>query len=136
MNLADVMDDLGAALKRINGLRVFPYSAENVSPPAAVVLWPEELAYDTTMVRGGDRLTVPVLVLAGQIDARSTRDVLARYLDGVGQHSVKAALEGYGDATSYDSLRVVSASVTSAPVAGVELLGAQFQVDIIGKGSS
>lgn len=135
MNLADVMDDLGAALKRIPGLRVLPYTAEEATPPAAMVLWPEELNYDTTMVRGGDRITVPVLVLSGQIDARSARDQLARYLDGSGPHSVKAAIDDYADATAYDSARVDSVEITSAPVGGVELLAAQFQVDIIGKGS-
>lgn len=54
MNLAAVMDELGAALGTIPGLRVFPYWADRITPPAAVVGWPDPLTYDATMRRGSD----------------------------------------------------------------------------------
>lgn len=133
MNLADLMDELATALGTLDGLRVFPYYADRVTPPAAVVGWPE-LDYDTTMARGADRLTLPIYVMVGKVDARSSRDALAGYLDGAAPGSVKAALDG-GTYTACDSVRVLSATVQALTVAGVEYLAAEFQVDIMGSGS-
>ena len=134
MNLADVMDDLGSALETIPDLRVFPYWADRVSPPAAVVTWPDPLTYDETMTRGSDRMTVPIIVMVGKVDARSTRDAAGQYADGSGTHSVKAALESF-TATAYDTVRVERAEFGVIIVAAVELLSITFYVDVFGQGS-
>jgi len=134
MNIADVMDELGTALETITGLRVFPYSATRVTPPAAIVGWPDPIEYDLTMGRGADQFTLPVFVLVGNVDARSARDALAVYLDGSATGSIKAALDG-GTYTECDSVRVASASVDAITSAGVEYLGAVFQVEITGSGA-
>jgi hypothetical protein len=135
MDLAVVMDDLGSALGRIDGLRVFPFSADKVAPPAAVVLWPERIDYDATMTRGSDRITMPVAVLVGRVDQRSARDALARYMDGAGPHSVKAAVESFTGQTSWDSARVKTATPDSFTSGGVDYIGALFTIDIIGRGA-
>lgn len=134
MNLGGVMDELGAALDTIEDLRVFPYSAQRITVPAAIVTWPEEINYDQAMSRGGDRLTLPVFVLVGLIDARSSRDDLAAYLAGSGPRSVKAVIDGYRY-IELDSARVTSAKVESVSVAGVEYLAGVFDVDIFGRGA-
>jgi hypothetical protein len=134
IDLAAVMDDLAAALETIPQLRVFPYWADRVTPPAAVVAWPDPLTYDSTMQRGSDQAELSVLVMVGKVDARSSRDQLARYADGSGTHSVKAAIDGYA-ATAYDVARVSRAEFGVFPVAGVEYLAATFFVDIFGPGS-
>lgn len=134
MNIGTVMDELGVALGTITGLRVFPYSASRVVPPAAIVGWPDPVTYDSTLRRGADELTLPVWVLVGSVDARTARDVLAGYLDGAAAGSVKAALDG-DTYTACDSVRVASATVESISSAGVEYLGAVFQVEITGSGS-
>lgn len=133
MNIADVMDELGAALETIPDLRVFPYWADRVTPPAAVVTWPE-VTYDLTFVRGGDRLEIPLITLTGKVDARSARDLAAQYADGSGTHSVKVAVESYA-ATGWDSARVERVEFGVTSVAAVEYLSATFYVDIVGPGS-
>lgn len=135
MRLADVMDDIAAALQTIHGLRVYPFIVDKVNVPAAVVTWPDSIVYDAAMGRGGDRMTLPVLVLVSRADQRSARDLLAAYLDGAGPRSVKAAVEGH-TATSYDSARVMTATPGGATSGGQDYLGAVFDIDIIGKGSS
>lgn len=135
MLLSDVMDDLGTALGTIPGLRVFPYWADRVTPPAAVVAWPDPLTYDSAMARGADRAELSVLVMVGKVDARTARDNLARYVDGSGEYSVKAAIDGH-EATAYDSARVDRAEFGVITVAGIEYLAATFYVDIIGTGSA
>jgi hypothetical protein len=133
MDLADVMDDLGAALETIDGLRVFPYWADKITPPAAIVGFPESLDFDETMGRGLDRMDIPVIVLVARRDGRSTRGRLTRYVAGSGDESVKAAVEGYA-ATAYQSARVERVEFGAATVAGIEHLSATFSVDVIGPG--
>jgi hypothetical protein len=133
MNVAACMDELGAALAAISDLRVTPYSAKKINPPAAVVAWPE-IDYDKAFARGADRQEFPLILLVGNVDARSSRDDLAEYLDGSGPRSVKTAVEAH-EATAYDSARVVRAEVSVMTVAAVEYLAATLYVDIIGRGA-
>jgi hypothetical protein len=135
MDLGQVMDEVGNALGSIAGLRVFPYSVARVSPPAAVVLWPERIDFDAAMGRGGDRITLPVIVLIGKVDERSARDRLAPLLSSSGPGSVKQVVEDY-EAVSWDSVRVVSAVPDSFTSGENTYIGATFTLDIIGKGSS
>jgi len=134
VNIADLMDELGEKLGDIEGLRVFPYSADSFTPPAACVGWPDPLTYDGAMARGMDSLTLPVWVVVGKFDARTARDALAAYLDGSGDRSVKAALES-GPYLACDSVRVATATVDVVVSGAVEYLGAVLQVEITGQGA-
>ncbi|QJY51252.1 hypothetical protein [Pseudonocardia broussonetiae] len=127
------MDDLAAALDTIDDLRVFPYWADRISPPAAVVAWPDPLTYDSTMARGSDQAEIPVIVMVGKVDTRTARDTLAVYADGSGASSVKARIEAHTP-TAYDSARVDRCEFGVITVAGVEYLAATFYIDIIGSG--
>lgn len=134
MNLGDVMDDLGEALATLDGLRVFPYWADRISPPAAVIGWPDPLTYDSTMARGADQTELPVMVMVGKVDTRTARDAVSRYANGSGPGSVKAAIESHSP-TAYDSARVTRVEFGAITVAAVEYLAATFYVDIIGRGA-
>ncbi len=135
IDLAQVMDELGEALATIEGLRVRPYWADKVTPPQAVVGWPDPLNYDAAMTRGADRVEdMPVIVLAGKVDARSARDQIAAYANGSGARSVKSVIEAH-EPSAYDSARVTRAEFGVIAVAGVEYLAATFFVDLIGKGA-
>ena len=133
MNLSDVMDDLALALERVHGLRVSDHWPSAVAPPAVMVGWPDDIVYDATMGRGGDRCEFPVTLVVGKADARSARAELARYLNGSGPWSVKQAVDTYA-ARAYASARVIRAQVEIVPIAAVDFLGATFRVDIIGTG--
>lgn len=133
MNIADVMDELGAALETIPDLRVFPYWADRVTPPAAVVTWPE-VTYDLTFQRGTDRMELPLIVMTGKVDARSARDLMAKYADGSGTYSVKVAVDSYA-ATGYDTATVQRVEFGVTQMAAVEYLSATFFVDVVGDGS-
>lgn len=133
MNLAQVMDEVAAALGTIDGLRVHAYPATSVTPPAAVVLMPRRYTYDETYGRGSDRITLPVAVMAGRATERGARDALAGYLAGGGPGSVKAAIEQF-PGRSYDSVRVVDVDIDVFTEAGVDYWGAVFELDIYGTG--
>lgn len=133
MNLADVMDELGIALETIPGLRIHPYEADKVTPPAAMVMWPDTYEFDSTMQRGSDSATFDVVILVGRADARSSRGRLAKYVDGSGESSVKAAIESHASDV-YDSARVRSVEFDGVTIAAVNYLAATFSVDIVAPG--
>lgn len=133
MRLADVMDALGAALDTIAGLRATPYYADSVTPPAAVVAWPDSYDYDQTMQRGSDSVSFPVVCVVGRADARTTRDQLSEYANGSGALSVKAAIEDYVTDV-WDSARVTKAEFGSVSIAGTSYLSATFIVEIYAPG--
>lgn len=128
MNVSTVMDQIGTALATITGLRVFDFPSNSAVPPFAIVDYPDMVEYDSTMVRGSDEATFPVLVAVSKVSDRVSRDKLAAYLDGSGAKSVKAAV----DAGSVgQSRRVVSAEVSEIVVGGTPYIGAVFQVHVI-----
>lgn len=134
MNLAAVMDEIGAALGGIEGLRVFPYWTDRLAPPAAMVGWPDPLTFDATYGRGSDKVEFPLHVAVGKFDARSSRDRMAKFADGGGEHSIKAAIESHTPA-AYDTARVTRVEFDVLTVADVDYLAATFYVEIIGRGA-
>ena len=134
-DLGAVMDDLGEALKTIENLRVFTYFPGSISPPTAIVDFPESIAYDLTFGRGSDRMTFTVYLVVGESDARTTRDRLAQYTNGTGSNSVKQAIESYSP-EAYSSARVTSVDFGAWTVAAVRYLAASFTVDVIAPGGN
>lgn len=135
MNLAAVIDDIADELDDIAELNVYPFAAEHVTVPAAVIGYPESYEFDQTYGRGSDRMTLPIFVLVGKVSDRAARDALGAYVNGSGTSSIKANLEG-GSYSSFDSLRVQSVEFETISVAGQEFLAGVFSVDVFGDGST
>lgn len=138
MIVVDVMAEIGTKLDTISGLRVFPYWADDVPTPAAIVALPDEITFDETYGRGADRIVIPVLVLVAAISDRTGHKEASAYMDGSGASSVKAKLDSTNTNTytSCDVVRVASAENSRyKSVAGVTLLGVNFTVEIFGQGS-
>lgn len=134
MDLADVMDEVAALLDTIPGLRVHAFPGQAVTPPAAVVSYPDEIVFDATYGRGMDRLTLPVVVVVGKPNDRAARAALAGYCNGSGASSVKTVLEN-STPTSFDTLRVVRVEFDTVTIAGTDYLAALFETDIAGSGA-
>lgn len=137
MSLAvpEVMAGIGAALRQIPDLDVFDYPAENLTPPMAVVAFPEgDIEYDTTYGRGSDTAVFVVYVVAGRVDVESAYAALAGYMSGQGASSVKAAIEvdpTLGGAAAGGTTRVQSSRIETVTSAGVDYLAASFNVEIV-----
>ncbi len=134
MDLAAVMDALAARLDVIDGLRVHAYPIGSVTPPAAVLSYPDDYTYDATYQRGMDRMTLPLVLVVGKASDRTARDRLSAYVNGSGASSVKAVLES-GAYTAFHTLRVVDADFDVVRIADVEYVAAVFSLDITGAGS-
>lgn len=135
MNVVDVMDEIATVLEaRIPGLRAPGYPVAAPVPPVAVFGWPEEITFDETYRRGSDKLTLPVLVIAGPLEARSNFLLLGEYLSGSGPKSIKRAIES-GTYGMCDSVTVARARTEDVKVSGRDQFAAVFDVDIVGKGA-
>lgn len=137
MDVKAVMDEIGTKLETIADLRVFPYSADSVTPPGAIVGLPDDITFDATYGRGSDSMTLPVWVLVSRNSDRAGSAELSAYLNGSGVKSIKAAVDSTNTNpyTAADTVTVVSAEPGSYTSAGVALLGAEFTVEIFGSGS-
>lgn len=135
MDLARVMDEIGDRLDTIDGLRVFRYPPDDVTPPAAIVSYPESYTYDETFGRGMDRMSLPVIVLVGGVSDRSSRDQLGAYINGDGDRSIKEVIEA-GEYTAFDSVRVTEAVFDAIRMADADYVAATLTLDIAGTGAS
>lgn len=135
MRLGEVMAELAQALGRLPGVTVYPYAAARITPPAAIVNFPESIQYDATMARGADRMTFPILLVSSSITAENALLTIEKFVDGsdLATHGVKTILENT-HYTAMDSVRVMSVEFGAIEIAGTSFLGATFQVDVIGSG--
>jgi len=134
VDLGAVMDEVGDQLDTIDGLRVYRYPPSDVAVPAAVVTYPETYSYVMTMRRGGDQMTLPVVVMVGKVSDRSARDRIAEYAAGSGARSVKTVVEAHSY-ESCDSVAVTEVEFDVVSMAGVEYLAATFNLDVAGTGA-
>jgi hypothetical protein len=136
VNVKAVRDEIAAKLAAIDGLRVFPYDVDKVPPPGAVIGLPERIDFDQTYGRGSDKITLPLWVMVARSDSRSADAELSAYLDGSGTKSIKAAVDS-SDSNTYEACDTVTVTVAEPDFygsGGVPLLGAEFTVDIHGRG--
>jgi hypothetical protein len=133
MNIVNVQDAIATQLDTITGLRVSAYPPDRITPPTAIVAWPDSYIYDETFVRGMDRLSLPVVVLVSKVSDRASRAELAAYCNGSGASSIKAVLES-GSYSAFDTLRVQSVDFDVVSIAGTEYMAANFTVDVVGTG--
>jgi hypothetical protein len=134
MRLGEVMDAIATRLDSVVGLRCFSYPPGTITPPAAIVSYPESITFDETYGRGMDRLSLPVVVVVGRPTDRSTRDHLGAYCDGTGAASIKAVLES-GTYEAFDTVRVEGVDLDVVSIGGQDYMAALFTLDIAGQGA-
>lgn len=130
MDVALVMDEIGQALAPIDGLRVYTAHPDSITPPAAIVGYPE-IDYDQAYRGGQDRYDLPLFVAVAKVSERAALANVAPYLAGGGAWSVTAAI----DTHAFTTADVVSAR-RSRPdvltVGGVDYLAYVFDLDVVG----
>lgn len=137
MDLAAVMDEIGASVRGVQGLsgRTYAYPPPTVTGLAGIVSYPDKIDYDQTYGRGMDKITdLPVLIVVGQATDRGARDRVAQYAAGSGALSVKAAIEA-GPHTSFNDVQVKSCEFDVVSIAAIDYICAMFRMDIAGQGS-
>jgi hypothetical protein len=129
---------MAGKLGGISGLRAFGYPVARLPFPGAVVGLPDQIAYDQTYGRGSDAMTFPVWVMVARGDERAAALELLAYLNGSGATSVKAALDST-DTNTYaecDTVTVTTAVTGAYTYNGVDSFGAEFTVEVSGRGGA
>jgi hypothetical protein len=135
MNVAAIMEEIGAVLDTLTGLRVSRHPVGKVVPPAGVVGYPDRIDYDQTYGRGMDRIRdLSVVLVVGKVTERSARDKVGEWTRGAGPQSVKQTLEAHAW-TSCHEVSVTDATFDTISIAAVDYLAALFQLDIVGNGT-
>jgi hypothetical protein len=134
VDLDAVATEIATQLDTIDGLRVYGYPPDSISPPAGVLSLPTDIDFDKTYGRGMDRLTWPLLVIVGKVTDRTVPERLYPYCSGSGESSVKAVLEA-GTYTALDMLRVTRAEPDVVNWHGTDYVGVVFELDIAGSGA-
>lgn len=124
MTLSDVMDGLAGLIGMANS---YPYPAESITVPCAVVGYPTEVDFDLTFQRGGDTFRIPVWLIVGKSGTVDARDALSERLTGVG--SLKEALDG---SHAFGSVRCTDAEVAEITVAATTYIGIKFSTEVVG----
>jgi len=133
MDINAVVAELAAQLDTITGLRVHPEPPGTVTPPAAVVTFPD-ITFDATYGRGMDELELPVVLVLAKVADRASGKKIRAYVSGSGASSVKAVVEA-GTYTAFDSVRVASVGFDAITIGGVDYLAATFILEIAGQGA-
>lgn len=127
-NLGAVMDAIAQAIVDSGATeRAYPWPAESISPPCAVVAYPTDIEFDVTYNRGADRCVIPVYFITGRVVERSARDTLAGIITGA--TGIKEALDGDLDGT-VQTLRVMDMRIMNVQVSGIDYLAAQFNAEV------
>ena len=135
VNLAAVMDAVAGRLATIAGLRVNAFPDGKVAVPAAVVAMPSAYTFDETYQRGGQRMTLPVVVLVSGTVPRSARNALSDYASATGARSIKSVLES-GTYTAFDVVTVTGVEFDAYQIGAVAYPAAIFDLDIYGSGTN
>lgn len=136
MDLAAVMDQIGDRLDTIPNLRVFRYPPGKVTPPAAIVSFPDGYTFDATYGRGSDTMKIPLIVVVGKPTDERARDRLAEYVNGSGARSFKAVLEAAPVYPAFDAVRVEGWEFDVVTIAGIDYMAGLATLDIAGPGSA
>jgi hypothetical protein len=136
MNPAVIMQEIADRLDGIAGLRVFAHPPKTVTAPAAIVSYPQAVAYDQTYGRGMTRVNgLQVWLVVGKATERSARDDLGDYVAEAGPRSVKVALEAAG-ADSWDDLHVESVEFDVVTIASIDYMAAGFTINLACQGGT
>ena len=131
--LTSIRNGIGTNLGNISSLSVYNYVPDSIEPPTAIVGVVQTLEYDTSMARGADTYTIPVLLYVSRVDAQDSQETLDAYLASSGASSVKAQIES--DQTldsSAQSCRVVEENNYCVyTVNNIDYLGVEFEVEVI-----
>lgn len=125
------MDEVAARLRTIPDFanRTFAHPPDKISPPAAILTYPEDVDYHAS--GGKVRCKLSVVVLTGRVSVRAARDKLLQYVTTSGPSSVLAVLES-GTYVTFDDFAVSKEVPDVITIADTDYLGGLFDLDIMG----
>lgn len=133
MNFNDVLAEIATKLEAVDGLRITPWDADSVNPPAVLFAVPERVTYDVTYA-GSFSFTLPICVLVGRADARTSRQKINEFISVPGDRSIKATVDNSNTVTytTCSTVTVSSVELDIMRVSSVDYRAAIFNTDVQG----
>jgi hypothetical protein len=128
MILSRVMDEIGDVADKVEGLHVYRWPSDEVTPPAALVGYPD-ITLDAAFQRGTDRWTGGLILAVDRLQDRSTRDKLSRLIEQIVPEFVAH------DWQSCAYARLVNGQPDAFMIGAVEFAVYLFEIDIAGPGT-
>lgn len=143
MDLSAVRTVLATAAGTISGLNTSPYVPDSVVVPCFYLADDIAIEFDHAMGRGLDLITLTGVALANTAVAKDGQSKLDSYLAGSGSTSIKAALNAIRPVTGSSTLTAVANDLRVIAVrsyrryehAGAEYYGAEFEINVWGRGA-
>lgn len=133
MRLVDVMEELAVRLRSIKVFRtVFAYPPGSVTPPAAIVSYPDSYNPHSTYARGATEMELSVWVVLAKVSERTTPAELSALIEG--PTSVITVLES-GSYESFDVVTVSNVEFETVTIGATDYIAAGFSCDIVGSGA-
>lgn len=131
MNITEVRQQMAQAGASVAPLRdrCYGFTVRRISPPALIVELPDRA--NLHQAGGMTRLTVPVSLVVGMVDAEASEEELAQYLRESGPLSVISALEDY-PYSACSAVTVTDWEVVVVTSGSVKYLAALLNTDVAG----
>lgn len=127
-SLSVVRDALAVQI-RTTGIRAYPKTAGDISPPAAVII-PRRILYAVTQEQTTNDLAFWVALAASSAVERAGQDLIDAFLDTSGPKSLKAAIEADPELGGVVDDTVVEGmdQYGDIEIAGIQYWGARLMV--------
>lgn len=132
MNPAAIMAEIAGVLAELPGIKsAAGHPVKSVGSTPAVVVGYPDTTYGIVSSEGADRLTVPVLVVLGDVIASATAEKFGAYAGRGTARSVPDALWGKEDWSSCEYARASGHRVEAYAAADKDMLAVTFSVDVV-----
>lgn len=113
----------------------FARPVPNISGPAAICSYPEEMSFTGIYARAMDRWTdVPLIIAWGRPTNVDVMDQVTRWTDGADDQSIVACLEAHTWQSCSD-VTCTKANFDVLSIGGTDYLCAMFNLDVVGSGN-
>lgn len=136
-DIQSILDEISGKMAALDGVVAYAWDAKRIATtPCVMVGLPDRTRYRTSYSRNGKKLTVTMVVLVSEANARAAHKKLLPFLENSGERSVFRVVDSeFTDYETCDDVTVVEAEPDYWINNGVQYLGAEFQIDVTATGA-
>lgn len=136
-SIEEIIEEIAGKMAALDGVVAYPWDVKRIATvPAVLVGLPERVGYRTAYSRKGKKVTLSLVVLVSNVDARSAHKKLSAFIDNSGERSVFKVVDSeFTTYTTCDDVTVVDSEPDIWINAGNQYLGAEFTIDVTATGA-
>lgn len=132
-----IINEITAKMKAVDGVVAYEWDTKRIATtPAVLVGLPDRVQYRSSYNPRSRKLTLTMVVLVGDANARSSNKKLMEFIENDGERSVFRLVDSqFTDYTTCDDVTVVDCEPDVWLNAGNPYLGAEFTIDVTATGA-